>query len=183
MADAKYVTRGALMWCDKGSHCRRINLINDHGMRIDVTNLEKEDKRYPFILDTDVAVGNEDCGKKDQQNISWFGVCNSDCLRTNERVGLKPDPRIAGEGNTATVTGKKCCPEFPEGTRWESVKEKIAVDTLETLQKRANGEMVESAHLLTTDSYLICPAGGGIIRFREVDNIVSDGTDYLKDQE
>lgn len=34
MSDRKFVTRGALMQCDKGSHCRRLNLINGHGFEI-----------------------------------------------------------------------------------------------------------------------------------------------------
>ena len=36
MSDRKFVTRGALMQCDKGSHCRRLKILKrDKGNRND----------------------------------------------------------------------------------------------------------------------------------------------------
>lgn len=77
MSDRKFVTRGALMQCDKGSHCRRLNLINGHGFEMCIEgrtgesgeSMNENGKRHPFLLDTDTVVATEEMPGTEQQNI------------------------------------------------------------------------------------------------------------------
>lgn len=166
MTDKKYITRGVLLSCDKGSHYRRMNLIKDHGigMYIDGTLAEgkpEEGKPHPFVIDTDIMIGDETTPEDVQQNISWFGVC--ECCSEGKSICLKPDER---KGTTdGNVTGHKCKPIITGN--WENAKDTIEVQSI-------NG----SGHLLTTDSYLICNRGGIIKIVTDANGTTSDGTDY-----
>ena len=177
MADRKYVTRGALMQCSKGSHCRRLNLTNGHGFEISIEGrkddsgalMNEAGKRHPFVLDTDVIVATEGMSDTAQQNISWFGVC-SDPKYKGESITLKPDTSRGEPKNKDNVTGTKCRPVI--SGEWEEVKDNVKVTG-------PNG----TGKLLTTDSFLMCDACGGRISFVSIDNEKSDGTDYWDEQD
>lgn len=177
MSDRKFVTRGALMQCNKGSHCRRLNLINGHGFEMCIEgrtgesgeSMNENGKRHPFLLDTDTVVATEEMPGTEQQNISWFGVC-TEAAYEGENICLQPDTSRGTPKNNETVHGTKCQPLI-QG-KWENTKEDIEFIT-------ANG----SGTLLTTDSYLICDACGGIISFVEEDEETSNGTEYWDEQD
>lgn len=176
MADKKYVTRGALLQCSKGTHCRRLNLIHGHGIEISIEGrtddagapMSEAGKRHPFMLDTDVIVATKDMSATVQQNISWFGVCREPKYK-GESITLHPDTAL-GEPKNKEVTGTRCHPVI-HGT-WESVKESVEV-------QGPNG----TGRLLTTDSYIMCDACGGRISFVQKDGEPSDGTDYWDEQD
>lgn len=173
MVDKKYVTRGALLRCDKGTHCRRINLIQDHGIGMELQGEKKnsDGKDHPFLLDTDVIVGTEVDPDGQQQNISWFGICNEYSGEDAEHIILKPDTSLSKPTDTKNLSGSKCKPIIT-GT-WECVKESIEVQS-------DNG----CGHFLTTDSYLICNVCGGKISFvKDTKGQRSDGTDYWDEQD
>lgn len=177
MADSKYVTRGALMQCSKGTHCRRINLVNGHGFEISIEGrlddsgapMSETGKRHPFILDTDVIVATQEMMETAQQNISWFGVCR-DAKYKGESISLQPDTSRGKPKDKKNVTGIKCHPVI--SGYWEDVKESVKITG-------PNG----TGHPLTTDSFLMCDACGGCISFVSIDGEKSDGTDYWDEQD
>lgn len=178
MADKKYVTRGALMQCSNGTHCRRLNLTQGHGFEMSIegrtddsgTAMSEAGKRHPFVLDTDIVVALPGMGADVQQNISWFGVCR-EATYQGENVVLKPDTSLGEPKSHDNVTGTKCIPLITQS--WEQVKDRVVI-------KGASGE---EGHLLTTDSFLVCDQCGGCITFVDVDGEVSDGTDYWDEQD
>lgn len=149
MSDVKsYVTRGAILVCDCGTHCRRVNLIADHGWGIDVAAIEDEEKKpHPFILSCDTIVGDEGMGATEQQNISWFGVCGAGVKGTDD-VTLLPD-KILKPNETKNEYGKKCKPVIL--STWQNTKESIEVYS-----------QTGAGYPITTDSYLVCKYGGYI---------------------
>lgn len=160
MAENKsYITRGALLQCSCGTHGRKINLIHDHGWRIDVKDIEAENKKpHPFMLSCDKIVGDESMGRLEEQNISWFGVCSAG-VKGSEEVILKPD-NVLYPDKKANDVGQKCKPVFLG--EWTNTKEDILVCS-------ASGE----GYPLTTASELICKYGGKV---RIVEG--SNGTEY-----
>lgn len=93
-----YVVRGALLHCQYGSHCRRLNLPLCHG----VYTLKK-----PIIFKKDCVV---------EDNIPSFGVCSSPDNPTGGSVSYvkeaprNPDGSFTGEAASGTVTGTPCVP-------------------------------------------------------------------------
>ena len=93
-----YITRGALLACDMGSHKRRLNLPQSHGVYIN---------NNPLINDSDCTL----------DNISYFGVCASQTPPKNAvSVCLV---KQEGESKGQTVTGSKCCPNIVG--KWNNV--------------------------------------------------------------
>lgn len=96
-----YIVRGAKMFCDKGTHKRKINLPVSHGSYV---------KSKPKMNRCDVVP---------EENISYFGICNGEC---KEGEG---DIYLVGEDGS-TVSGKKCC--FEAFDLWQQCKEDALVD-------------------------------------------------------
>lgn len=90
-----YLTRGAKLFCTKGSHSRRLNVPKDHGARI-ITRDEYDG--HPFVTKYDCEVGED-------KNISYYGVCQ--CLTDNpslmEQVDLAPMPGPAPAQNSVSM--------------------------------------------------------------------------------
>lgn len=94
MDEKEYLVRGALLKCRKGSHPRRLNLPEAHGVFVD---------EHPQVFD-------EDCTNK---HISCFGVCNSGTPPKGAKIvrfaGYAPE----GSGGAAEdVQGKECTPDI-----------------------------------------------------------------------
>ena len=68
---SEYLVRGALLACQYGSHPRRLNLLQCHGIYVG----EK-----PLISETDCVV---------DENISYFGICSCETPPVNaETISL-----------------------------------------------------------------------------------------------
>lgn len=128
-----YVVRGALLRCQYGSHCRRLNLPRCHG----VYTLKK-----PIMFKKDCVV---------EYNISSFGVCSSSDNPTGGSVSyVKEAPRnldgsFTGEAASGTVTGTPCVPVIVNV--WD--------DTHDDTHIGKEGEPA-----LTTRSFLVCKYNG-----------------------
>lgn len=128
-----YVVRGALLHCQYGSHCRRLNLPLCHG----VYTLKK-----PIMF-------KKDCVVKD--NIPSFGVCSSPDNPTSGSVSYakeaprNPDGSFTGEAASGTVTGTPCVPAIVNV--WD--------DTHDDTHIGKEGEPA-----LTTRSFLVCKYNG-----------------------
>lgn len=83
----KYVVRGAKMWCNCGSHHRRINLPASHGSYVNGNPMMNEADNKAYV------------------NISHFGACKSATNPSNQVV------YFVGEDG-GTVSGKPCCPNI-----------------------------------------------------------------------
>lgn len=143
-----YVTRGARMHCDCGSHTRRLNIINDHGW---IINHYGDDYNHP--------IANED-DYKENVNIKSFGICGSSKMKSNNTITLYAEGE--GESDDAkTVTGSPCTPLFD--TKWQDTKEDSEVNS------ETDGKV--GSKMLTTNSCLVCRYGG-IIQF------ISSGLEY-----
>lgn len=87
MAEEAYVVRGAKLRCDKGSHCRLINLPKSHGSYVDGKPIMAE----------------EDC--KSGVNIMPFGICQIPKGPPITLVGEDGKP-VTGSPCVATIMGK-----------------------------------------------------------------------------
>lgn len=165
MSEVRYITRGAVLKCDCGSHVRFFNLPKDHGEYIVMNGI-----KYPLV-------GEKDCEVGENGNIRYFGVCTKLQEQCAEGTYVPPeDPerivqpevegagaikqqvgtislyRLSDDGKTVeVVTGIKCCPQIV-GERWRDTKEDAFMWCHgETLVKR-----------VTTESKLYCKYGGVI---------------------
>lgn len=101
---SEYLVRGALLACEYGSHPRRLNLPQCHGIYIEEKPLMRED----------------DCVVDD--NISCFGICS--CQTPPEGASTISLAPYGGDENAkGTVTGKQCCPHII-GT-WRGISEQV----------------------------------------------------------
>lgn len=131
--NSAYVVRGALLHCQYGSHCRRLNLPVCHG----VYTLKK-----PIMSKKDCVV---------EKNISSFGVCSSPSNPTGGIVSYvkeaprNPDGSFTGEEASGTVTGTPCVPVIVD--EWDDTHEDTRI-----------GKEGEDA--LTTQSFLVCKYNG-----------------------
>lgn len=95
-----YVVRGAMVKCDKGTHEKRINLPESHGVY---------SNGRPIMNENDNVVG---------ENISDFGICRGGCPSSGD---------ITLEKETGgTVTGKKCMVKILK--EWINVKEDTVIN-------------------------------------------------------
>lgn len=132
------LVRGALLQCSCGTHCRRLNLPKSYGVY-------EEDKRHPVVLKKDCVVG-------DEQNIAYFGVCNSAHKPNTDIICLKPYVWPNGEKSSSkNVTGNKCTPVILDS--WFNPQEKYSYTDPETGKKYLS---------LKTGSFLVCKYGGVI---------------------
>lgn len=97
-----YVVRGAEIFCDCGSHMRKLNLPVSHGS---------------FVGDKPM-MHERDC--KVEENISSFGICYSEKNQSGETIYL-----ISMDNQQ--IQGKPCCPELL-GDTWTKTKSKVKVD-------------------------------------------------------
>lgn len=131
--DVAYVVRGALLRCDHGSHCRKLNLLQCHGVHT---------KKKPMMVKTDC---------KREENIPSFGVCSSSDNETPGKVRYLKDVRRDDSGDPisqepdGTVTGTPCIPEIVGF--WDETHDDTHV-----------GKDGEPA--LTTRSFLVCKYNG-----------------------
>ena len=133
-----YVVRGALLHCQYGSHCRRMNLPLCHG----VYTMKK-----PLVFKRDCKGGTEGA----DINIPTFGVCSCPGNPTGGSVCLEKEaPRnsdgsFTGEAASGTVTGTPCIPNIV-GV-WEDTHAETHIGK-------------EGEEALTTRSFLVCSYGG-----------------------
>lgn len=133
-----YVVRGALLKCQYGSHCRRLNLPRCHG----VYTLKK-----PIVFKRDCKGGTEGA----DINITTFGVCTCPGNPTGGSVCLEkeaprnPDGSFTGEAASGTVTGTPCIPDIIDV--WEDTHGETHIGK-------------EDEEALTTRSFLVCSYGG-----------------------
>lgn len=100
---AEYLVRGALLACDCGTHARKLNLLQSHGIYIN-------DKAQ--ILESDCVV---------EENISYFGICHAETKpKGAENITLVKYGEAGKDG--ATVAGCKCRPEIIG--KWRGCMEK-----------------------------------------------------------
>lgn len=90
---AEYLVRGALLACECGTHPRKLNLPQSHGIYIN----EKAQ-----ILETDCKI---------DENIRYFGICLCNTPPSNAETVTLLKYGDAGEDGTV-VTGYRCCPDI-----------------------------------------------------------------------
>lgn len=92
----EYLVRGAMLYCDKGSHPRRLNLPKCHGVYF---------KGKP-------AVRKDDCVAED--NITYFGVCTSDSPPDKAEEVVLSGHVLKGESpdRVKDACGMKCSPDI-----------------------------------------------------------------------
>lgn len=91
----EYLVRGALLQCDKGSHPRRLNLPQCHGVYA---------MEHPMIQE-------KDCVPVD--NISYFGVCRAETPPKDAEEILLDAYVPEGEVSTGKeVQGLRCSPDI-----------------------------------------------------------------------
>ncbi len=133
-----YVVRGALLRCQFGSHCRRLNLRRCHGVYI----LNK-----PLVSKQDCKGGAEGA----DINVTSFGICSCSGKSAEQIVHLKKEaPRYSngsftGETTDEIISGPPCIPDILD--TWDNTHAETHI-----------GEENEEA--LTTRSFLVCSYGG-----------------------
>lgn len=97
MADEnqEYLVRGAMLYCTKGSHPRKLNLPQCHGFYVN---------GHPVIRDTDCVP---------VENISYFGVCQANTPPDGAEEILLDVYVPEGEESTGEeIQGLRCCPNI-----------------------------------------------------------------------
>lgn len=93
--DYEYLVRGATLVCRCGSHKRRINLPQCHGVYIG---------NHPMIHELECIPG-------DRENITFFGICEpTQGELPGDTVAFEKTTENSKDGSTGVVTGKKCNP-------------------------------------------------------------------------
>lgn len=114
---AEYTTRGVSLRCKFGTHTRRVNLKEDHG----VTIMHEDDKYYhPLILE-------EDCKLND--NINVFGICNSPSVPKGQKITLLDEEKnnpIVGYPCVCQILGK-----------WADAKENFEINDKKVLTTKS----------------------------------------------
>ncbi|WP_340924207.1 DUF4280 domain-containing protein [Paenibacillus sp. FSL R5-0527] len=99
----EYAVRGAKIFCECGSHVRRLNLPQSHGAFVNDKPMMNEADCVPEV------------------NISSFGTCDSPKNESGETVYL-----ISMDGKE--IQGKPCKFALLAGGKWEKTKEQAKVD-------------------------------------------------------
>lgn len=134
----EYLVRGAELLCNCGSHKRKMNLQECHGVYI---------KGHPVVHELD-------CIQGDEENITWFGVCvNEDLTTENIKVVLN---------DGTPMTGKKCQPHIV-GVWMDAYEGTKIVDNGDKIEE--DNENPSGCKTLTVGSFLICKHGGIISPF------------------
>lgn len=90
----EYLVRGALLECSKGTHPRRLNLPESHGVYV---------LGHPVIHEKDCVP---------EENISYFGVCLSDTPPEGAEEVIIEGYANDETGGTEEVQGLRCCPDI-----------------------------------------------------------------------
>lgn len=137
----EFLVRGALLQCEYGTHCRKLNLPLCHGVSI---------FEQPLMNAGDCVCGIEG----PELNVTFFGICNSPDKPPTEVKCFKneaprnPDGTFTGEEAKGVTQGHQCKPHAVGG--WQNVHRSTQI-----------GEGGDAA--LTTNSFLVCQHQG-IIR-------------------
>lgn len=107
-----YVTRGALLKCQCGSHCRRLNLAMSHGIYANKKAMVHEDN----------------CNPINGENISWFGVCQSPYNKTKGASILLEVDKTLDPNATGNIRGTPCIPRIVGAWRDTHTQLKIKDD-------------------------------------------------------
>ncbi|MDE6950943.1 MAG: DUF4280 domain-containing protein [Lachnospiraceae bacterium] len=132
-----YLVRGAELICSQGTNKRMMNLSKCHGV----------------YIKAHAAVHELDCVHTNEENITWFGVCDPGEGLETEDIELVAD-------NGEKCHGKKCEPHII-GTWQESFERTRIVDNGD--KKKESGEDLEGCNTITMDSFLVCKHGGIIM--------------------
>lgn len=108
-----YVTRGALLKCQYGSHCRRLNLAMSHGV----------------YASKNAVVHEDNCNPINGENISWFGVCQSPFNKTKGASILLEVDKTLDPNATGNIRGTPCIPRIVGAWRDTHAQLKIKDDT------------------------------------------------------
>lgn len=154
-----YLVRGAELVCSQGTNKRMMNLNKCHGVYI---------KEHAVVHELD-------CIQGDEENITWFGVCNPG-------EGLETDDIELIGDNGEKCHGKKCKP-YLIGTWYESFEGTRIVDNGD--KKQEDGEEPEGCNTITTDSFLVCKYGGIIMPVNSGQDreVSADEFDYDTEEE
>jgi len=116
--DYPYIVAGAKIFCDHGTHLRRLDLPVSHGVYI-----------------RDLAMTNEDdC--QHPENIPIFGVCLSSANPHEQMQYTGSDSEdflYSDQDIVFPLIGKKC---YPELGKWLNAKEDVLVDDKPALTAR-----------------------------------------------
>jgi hypothetical protein len=112
MEPCEYAVRGACIYCEYGTHTRRLNLPTCHGVYVN---------EHPIMNATDC---------KAEENISYLGICKHPDNPSTETIYL-----INMEGKQEE--GKPCEPLFYSGTTWKKTKETTLIDGEPALTKES----------------------------------------------
>lgn len=131
-----YAVRGALLQCSGGSHCRRLNLPQSHGV---------------YILNHAAMHAGDNVGGLEGPtfNITTFGVCS--LLQGGANITLmkeaprNPDGTSTGAPAGGVVTGCPCLPVIT--AQWQDTHSDTKIGA-------------EQLPALTTLSFLMCTCGG-----------------------
>lgn len=143
MSNAHYVVRGAKIYCDKGTHIRRLDMPVAHGSYI-------RDK--PMMNEKDSKVGLD-------QNIAPFGACSSE---NNENIKIEIATAKMEDLLPAAVAedGSWVMPDLP-------LKGRLCVPKLCARWQEAHAEtLVDGKPALTVASSITCSCGG-VIQFMD----------------
>ncbi len=160
----EYVVRGALLYCDCGSHHRRLNLPVCHGVYRG---------QHPLMRSDDCKAGLEGASI----HLTSFGICNgfgSDNIGQGN-ISLEPEVLgedglpIQGEADGSVIKGNRCMASIPSGT-WENVHYETQITD-------------EGKFALTTNSFLKCKHGGIIRVVTSGQETVMTEKDYVNDDD
>lgn len=133
--DEEYLVRGALLKCNCGSHPRRLNLPQCHGV---------------YVLDHPV-ISEYDCVP--ENNISYFGVCQAETPPSgSEEILLDEFVQEEQQSTGKEVQGLRCVPEIHG--KWENTNKATKIS--------GNGTAVTTnSYLVCTCGGLIEPVTSG----------------------
>lgn len=146
------LVREALLRCSCGTHPRRLNLPVSYGMYA-------KDEQHP-------KVHQENCVVGDENNISYYGVCKSNCKpQGTEFITLEPYVTPDGKKTSKEkVEGNKCVPMIVGS--WMDPKED---DMIYDMDRQCEYPC------LTSNSFLVCKYGGVI-------EVLSSGQEYTEEE-
>lgn len=134
-----YSVRGALLYCNAGSHCRRLNLPRSHGV---------------YILNHAAMHAGDNVGGMEGSNINitTFGICSlregGESITLKKEAPRNSDGTYTGDPSDGVVRGCPCLPTITDLWQDTHADTKIGAEQLPAL---------------TTLSFLMC-THGGIIR-------------------
>lgn len=150
-----YVTRGALLKCQCGSHCRRLNLAMSHGI----------------YASKNAVVHEDNCNPINGENISWFGVCQSPFNKTKGASILLEVDKTLDPNATGNIRGTPCIPRIVGAWRDTHAQLKIKDDTTPVakgVREGTVGELQKGNAIINALDFVgdsIGQAVGGVVDF------------------